>query len=105
MQDSMPKFETSGWYFFGYDLEKTDPEFQQLLAKYKVNADFRDYRGRSAVFVDNCFRIDSIRKRLWGHRWAIHSDWLNENPDLKDFDPRRSPPLGPRCLARKKKNG
>jgi len=26
---------------------------------------------------------------LWGHRWAIHSDWLTENPDLKDFDPRR----------------
>jgi len=44
---------------------------------------------RYSVFVDNPFRIDSIRKRLWGHRWATHKNWVDENPKLKDFDPRQ----------------
>ena len=85
----MPKFDRGSWFFLGHDLTERDQKLQELLTKYKVKADFREYRGRSAVFVNNAFRIDSIRKRLWGHRWAIHSDWLTENPDLKDFDPRR----------------
>ena len=89
MRNSMPKFDRGGWFFLGHDLAESDSEFQQLLAKYKVKADFRNFRGRSAVFVDNAFCVDSIRKRLWGHRWAVHSDWLSENPDLADFDPRQ----------------
>ena len=89
MSNSMPKFDRGSWFFLGHDLTERDQKLQELLTKYKVKADFREYRGRSAVFVNNAFRIDSIRKRLWGHRWAIHSDWLTENPDLKDFDPRQ----------------
>ena len=89
MSNSMPKFDRGSWFFLGHDLTERDQKLQELLTKYKVKADFRDYRGRSAVFVNNAFRIDSIRKRLWGHRWAIHSDWLAENPELKDFDPRQ----------------
>jgi len=85
----MPKFEKGPWFFLGHDLNKTDPKLLGLLVKYKVKADFRDHHGRSVVYVNNPFRIDSIRKRLWGHRWAIHKNWLSENPDLKDFDPRR----------------
>jgi hypothetical protein len=85
----MPKFDKGPWFFLGHDLNKADPKLLELLAKYKVKADFRQYRGRSAVFVNNPFRIDSIRQRLWGHRWAVHSDWLNEHPDWAGFDPRR----------------
>ena len=89
----MSQFSTKNkscvWFFLGHDLSANDPKLLELLKKYKVRADFRVYRGRSAVFVNNAFQIDSIRLRLWGHRWAIHSDWLAENPELKDFDPRR----------------
>ncbi len=85
----MPKFERGGWFFLGHDLNESSIELQELLQKYKVKADFRNYRGRSAVFVNNAFRVDSIRKRLWGHRWAVHSDWLDENQDLRNFDPRQ----------------
>jgi hypothetical protein len=89
----MSQFSTKNkscvWFFLGHDLSATDPKLLELLKKYKVKADFRVYRGRSAVFVDSPYRIGSIRKRLWGHPWAIHSDWLAENPELKDFDPRR----------------
>ena len=85
----MPKFEKGTWFFLGHDLKETDPKLLKLLVKYKVKADFRVHRGRSVVYVNNPFRIDSIRKRLWGHRWAIHSDWLREHPDMKNFDPRR----------------
>ena len=89
MSNSMPKFERGGWFFLGHDLNESSIELQELLQKYKVKADFRNYRGRSAVFVNNAFRVDSIRKRLWGHRWAVHSDWLDENQDLRNFDPRQ----------------
>ena len=85
----MPKFDRGSWFFLGHDLTERDQKLQELLTKYKVKADFREYRGRSAVFVNNAFRIDSIRKRLWGHRWAIHSDWVAENPEFKNFDPRQ----------------
>ena len=89
----MSQFSTKNkscvWFFLGHDLSATDPKLLELLTKYKVKADFREYRGRSAVFVNNAFRIDSIRKHLWGHRWAIHSDWLTENPEFKNFDPRQ----------------
>ena len=99
----MPKFERGSWFFLGHDLTERDQKLQELLTKYKVKADFRDYRGRSAVFVNNAFRIDSIRKRLWGHRWAIHSDWLTENPDMQTFEPRRKIMPGRRARAKTKK--
>ena len=99
----MPKFDRGPWFYLGHDLSKTDPKLCKLLANYKVKADFREHRGRSVVYVDNPFRIDSIRKRLWGHRWAVHSDWLKEHPDMKDFDPRRKIAPGPRARAKTKK--
>ena len=99
----MPKFDKGRWFFLGHDLNKTDPKLVKLLAKYKVKADFRTLRGRSVVYVNNPFRIDSIRMRLWGHRWAIHSDWLREHPDMKNFDPRRKIASGPRARAKTKK--
>jgi len=93
----MPKFDRGSWFFLGHDLTERDQKLQELLTKYKVKADFREYRGRSAVFVNNAFRIDSIRKRLWGHRWATHKDWMSENPSLADFDPRAKVKSGPRA--------
>ena len=99
----MPKFERGDWFFLGHDLAETNPKLQELLTKYKVKADFRNFRGRSVVYVNNAFRIDSIRKRLWGHRWAIHADWVRENPEFKDFDPRRKIASGPRARAKTKK--
>jgi len=104
MTDLMPKFDRGPWFFLGHDLSETDPKLLELLAKYRVKADFREYRGRSAVFIDSAFRIDSIRKRLWGHRWAVHSDWLKENPDMQTFEPRRKIASGPRARAKTKKD-
>jgi len=104
MTDFMPKFDRGSWFYLGHDLSETDPKLLELLAKYKVKADFRNHRGRAVVYVDNPFRIDSIRKRLWGHRWAVHSDWLNENPDMQSFDPRRKIMPGPRARAKTKKD-
>ena len=74
------------WYFLG-SVDRYDyKEFIELLAKYKCT--MKDSPSNS-VYVDNPFRIDSIRKRLWGHRWATHKNWVDENPELKDFDPRK----------------
>jgi hypothetical protein len=79
----MSQFSTKNkscvWFFLGHDLSANDPKLLELLKKYKVKADFRAYRGRSAVFVNSPYRIGSIRKRLWGDPWAIHSDWQAEN--------------------------
>ena len=90
---NMPRFEKD-WYFLGFVDRYDYKEFIELLAKYKCTM-----RGgpRKSVFVNNPFRIDSIRKRLWGHRWAIHKDWVNENPSLADFDPRAKVKPGPRA--------
>ena len=82
---AMPRFEKD-WYFLG-SVDRYDyKEFIELLAKYKCT--MKDSPSNS-VYVDNPFRIDSIRKRLWGHRWATHKNWVDENPHLKDFDPRK----------------
>ena len=81
----MPRFEKD-WYFLGYADRSDYPELSELLAKYKCT--MKD-GSRDSVYVNNPFRIDSIRKRLWGHRWAINKNWVNENPDLADFDPRK----------------
>jgi len=83
------KIRATSWWLFGYDVDETDQKFQELLKKYKAVADFRTIDGRTIVFINDPFRIDSIRKRLWGHRWATHKNWVSENPDLADFDPRR----------------
>ena len=96
--NDMPRFEKD-WYFLGY-VERSDyPELSELLAKYKctmkdgarIKESVLTLTGstRYSVYVNNPFRIDSIRKRLWGHRWAINKGWLDENPELKDFDPRK----------------
>jgi len=89
----MPRFEKD-WYFLGFVDRYDYKEFIELLAKYKCTM-----RGgpRKSVFVNNPFRIDSIRKRLWGHRWATHKDWMSENPSLADFDPRAKVKSGPRA--------
>ena len=79
MFNSVTKSDRGSWFFLGHDLSATDPKLLELLKKYKAQADFRVYRGRSAVFVDSPYRIGSIRKRLWGDPWAIHSDWQAEN--------------------------
>tara|TARA_R110001583_G_scaffold123538_1_gene274977 strand:+ start:1120 stop:1389 length:270 start_codon:yes stop_codon:yes gene_type:complete len=79
MSQFSTKNKSCEWFFLGHVLTANDPKLLELLKKYKVKADFRAYRGRSAVFVNNAYRISSIRKRLWGHPWAIHSDWLAED--------------------------
>jgi len=82
---AMPRFEKD-WYFLGYVDRSDYPELFKLLAKYKCT--MKD-GPRYSVYVNNPFRIDSIRLRLWGHRWAINKTWLEENPHLSGFDPRK----------------
>ena len=82
---AMPRFEKD-WYFLG-SVDRYDyKEFIELLEKYKCT--MKDSPSNS-VYINNPFRIDSIRKRLWGHRWAINKTWLEENPHLAGFDPRK----------------
>jgi len=92
--NNMPRFEKD-WYFLGFAQEDELPKLLELAKKYKCELKATDKRG--AVFSNNPFRIDSIRKRLWGHRWAIHEQWVNENPDLAGFDPRAKVKPGPRA--------
>ena len=81
----MPRFEGK-WFFLGYVDRYDYKEMCSLLTKYKT-----EMKGgpKGSVYVDNPFRIDSIRKRLWGHRWAINKTWLDENPHMIGFDPRK----------------
>ena len=83
--NDMPRFEKD-WYFLGFVDQCDYQELSGLVAKYKCT--MKD-GSRDSVYVNNPFRIDSLRKRLWGHRWAIHKNWVDENPKLKDFDPRQ----------------
>ena len=82
----MPRFEQD-WYFVGFVQQDELPQLFELAKKYKCDLKHDD--KVKAVYSNNPFRIDSIRKRLWGHRWAINSEWVNENPELADFDPRK----------------
>jgi hypothetical protein len=82
----MPRFEQD-WFFLGFVKETELPELFELAKKYKC--DLKHDEKVKAVYSNNPFRIDSIRKRLWGHRWAISSEWLEENPQLAGFDPRK----------------
>jgi len=85
----MPSFEDK-WFFLGHVRPSEQEELQSLLKKYNVRGrDEFPYSDPTAIYVDNAFRIDSIRKRLWGHRWATDKDWLANNPHEKDFDPRK----------------
>ena len=93
MNDSMPNFDKNGWFFLGFVDGGEFKELQPLIAKYKcklkTNEPEEKYGNLHGAFVDCPFRIDSIRKRLWGHRWATYKNWVNDNPELKDFDPRK----------------
>jgi len=82
----MPRFEQD-WYFVGFVKETELPELFQLAKKYKCDLKHDD--KVKAVYSNNPFRIDSIRKRLWGHRWAINNNWVKDNPQLAGFDPRK----------------
>jgi len=95
--NDMPNFTKSEWDLFGTVEDSDKPVLEKLLKKYKCKA---RYLSDGKTYVDNIFRIDSIRLRLWGHRWATYKNWIDENPELKDFDPRKRPPLGPRCQAK-----
>lgn len=78
MSEFPTKNKSRHWSFVGYDLSANDPELLELLEVCGCVADVRDYRGRSAIFVDRSRFVEVIRRELWGHPWAIHSDWLTE---------------------------
>ena len=78
MSQTSTKYKFRHWSFVGYDLSATDPKLLELLEVCGCVADVRDYRGRSAIFVDCSRDVEFIRENLWGHPWAIHSDWLKE---------------------------
>ena len=82
----MPRFEQD-WYFLGFVKQEELNDLFELAKKNKC--DLKHDEKTKAVYSDNPFRIDSIRKRLWGHRWAINEDWVKENPHLSGFDPRK----------------
>ena len=83
---AMPRFEKD-WYFLGFAQKDELPQLFELAKKYKC--DLKTEGKRGIVYSNNPFRIDSIRLRLWGHRWAINKTWLEENPHLSGFDPRK----------------
>lgn len=87
---AMPRFEKD-WYFLGFVQDDERSKLEQLATKYKCALQQRHAQmgNKRAIYSNNPFRIDSIRKRLWDHRWAIHKNWVDENPKLKDFDPRK----------------
>ena len=84
MSQFSTKNKSREWFFLGYGLTSNDPKLLELLKEYKVKAEIHSQRGtrvrRLAVFVNSPYPIGPIRKRLWGHRRATHSNWLAESP-------------------------
>ena len=74
-------------YFLGFVEQSEQEKLFKIAKNYKC--DLRMDQESTAVFCDNAFRIDSIRNKLWGHRWAINKDWVEKNPQLAGFDPRK----------------
>tara|TARA_R100000700_G_scaffold40878_1_gene58206 strand:+ start:1553 stop:1861 length:309 start_codon:yes stop_codon:yes gene_type:complete len=74
------------WFFVGFVKDDEYNHATQIAESYKCKIK-GDFYSDKALFVDNSFRVSSIRNKLWGHRWATSCDWLAENPDLASFDP------------------
>lgn len=74
------------WFFVGFVKDGEYNRARQIAESYKCKYK-GDIYSDTAFFVDNGFRVSSIRNKLWGHRWAIHCNWLSENPDMEHFNP------------------
>lgn len=75
-----------GWFFVGFVKDHEYRQATQIAESYKCKVR-GDFYSSQAFFINNAFRVSSIRNKLWGHRWATSCDWLAENPDKADFDP------------------
>ena len=95
----------------GYRMEQeairyADVRARQIAEKIRVICKGDMYSNR-AMYIDNAFRVSSIRNKLWGHRWAYSCDWLAENPGMENFDPTvkvKRPSGKPRGTVKTNKN-
>jgi hypothetical protein len=73
------------WFFVGFIKDDEFDQAREIAESYKCRSKVIFISG--STYVNNAFRVSSIRNKLWGHRWATSCDWLTENPELADFDP------------------
>ncbi len=74
------------WFFVGFIKDGEFNQAREIAESYKCKIK-GDLYSQNAAYVNNAFRVSSIRNKLWGHRWATSCDWLTKNPDMADFDP------------------
>ena len=74
------------WFFVGFVKEDEYSRASEIAESYKCKVK-GDFYSDKALFVNNSFRVSSIRNKLWGHRWATSGTWLAENPGMENFDP------------------
>jgi len=74
------------WFFVGFIKDDEFNQAREIAESYKCKI-IGDLYSQRAAYVNNAFRVSSIRNKLWGHRWATSCDWLTKNPDMADFDP------------------
>ena len=80
------KLSKQDWYFVGFVKDHEYKDATTIAESYKCKVK-GDFYSDKALFVNNSFRVSSIRNKLWGHRWATSSEWLSENPGMENFDP------------------
>tara|TARA_R110002072_G_scaffold192994_1_gene350178 strand:- start:440 stop:745 length:306 start_codon:yes stop_codon:yes gene_type:complete len=94
------------WFFVGFVKDDEFLQAKRIAKSYKCNVKGDMYSNR-AMYIDNAFRVSSIRNKLWGHRWAYSCDWLAENPGMENFDPTvkvKRPSGKPRGTVKTNKN-
>ena len=87
MRSGMPLFE-GRWFYFGLVSPNEIEDFKKLTEKYKVKYKTEEHETKTCFYLNDPWRVDSIRKRLWGHRWAVYKNWLKEHPQWEGYDPR-----------------
>ena len=90
------------WFFVGFVQDHEYQQATQIAESYKCKVK-GDFYSDKALFVDNSFRVSSIRNKLWGQRWATSCDWLSENPGMETFDPTAKVKGKPRGTVKRNK--
>jgi hypothetical protein len=90
------------WFFVGFVQDHEYKQATQIAESYKCKVK-GDFYSDKALFVDNSFRVSSIRNKLWGHRWATSSEWLAQNPGMETFDPAARIKQKPRGTVKRNK--
>ena len=96
------KLSKQDWYFVGFVKDHEYKDATTIAESYKCKIK-GDFYSDKALFVNNSFRVSSIRNKLWGHRWATSSEWLSENPGMENFDPAARIKQKPRGTVKRNK--